>query len=452
MQYFFIGIAGSGMSALAQFMVGTGHNVEGSDRLFVTKPNHKIRQQLENEGIKTFLQGQAKIKKSTDYVVVSTAIEPTVPEYQQAVDQNIPIIHRSELLKQITQTKKTIAVAGTSGKSTTTAMIYTILNYAGLSPSIINGSGLVSLQKQGKIGNCNVGTGDWLVIEADESDGSLVNYTPEIGIILNIDRDHKEFDELEKIFKIFTQNTKNQLIVNIANQRSKKFSQNSKFDFGDKKCQIFAKNIKQTISGLSFNIDNAEFYLPAIGLHNVENAMAAISTALYLGIDTKICSNALKNYEGIDRRMQIIGTTQGITFIDDYAHNPVKIASAIKSVQALSPRIFAFFQPHGFAPMKFFKDEFIDTLSKILRKEDEFYMSPIYYAGGTVDKSISSQEIIAELNKQNIRAFLSQPREKFIEQIKNKLKKYDIVLIMGARDATLGYFSKNIFQKYTDTK
>lgn len=436
------------MSAIAQYLANTGNYVYGSDRLFVNEPNHKVRQQLENENIKTYVQGEAIIDKDTDFIVVSTAIEPTVPEYKQAMELKIPVIHRSEMLKKITQSKKTVAVAGTSGKSSTTAMIYTILEENGFSPSMLNGSGLASLQKTGKIGNAAVGKGDWLVIEADESDGTLVNYSPEIGLILNIDRDHKEFDELEKIFGQFATQVKEQIIVNLANERSKKFSNHSQYDFGTSETDFFAENINQKADGLYFTIKNTEFFIPAIGLHNVENATSSIAVANYLGISLENIAKALKKYGGIDRRMQILGTKNGVTFIDDYAHNPAKIESAVKTSQVLGSRVFAFFQPHGFNPLKFMKDELIEKLQKIMRQQDEFYLSEVFYAGGTVSKTITSADVVEEMKNKNVKAFLTEPRENFAEQIKNKIKTGDIVLIMGARDPSLGEFSKRQFNLF----
>lgn len=447
-KYFFIGVAGVGMSAIAQYLANTKNFVSGSDRLFQHEPNHILRQQLEAENIKTFVQGEAKIDNDTDFVVISTAIEPTVPEYKQALEMNIPVIHRSQMLKKITESKKTIAVSGTSGKSSTTAMIFTILEHCGFSPSMINGSGLTSLQKKGKIGNAAVGTGDWLVIEADESDGSLVNYSPEIGLLLNIDRDHKEFEELDKIFTQFACQVKDEMIVNLDNERSKEFSKNSEFDFGTEKTKFYAQNIVQFSNKLEFAISDVKFSIPIIGLHNVENACSSIAVCSKLGISIEKIAEAFTKYEGIDRRMQIIGVHNKVTFIDDYAHNPVKIENAIKSAQNLSSRVFCFFQPHGYAPMLFFKDEFIQRLSKTLRKEDEIFIPPIFYAGGTANKSISSQEIIDELKSHNVNAFLSSPREQFSQQIKNKVKQNDIVLIMGARDPSLGEFAKQIYKSF----
>src|SRR6266487_495009 len=184
---FFIGIAGSGMSALAQYLAGIGKTISGSDRFFIPGQSNETRDKLEAERIKCFFQDGSGINSETDQIISSTAVE-----------------------------ERTIAIGGTSGKSTTTAMLFDILDQADFEPSIINGAGLVRLQKQGKIGNARVGKGDWLVIEADESDGSIVNYHPEVGLLLNIDKDHKEIDELKEIFQTFKQHTKNLFVVNVS--------------------------------------------------------------------------------------------------------------------------------------------------------------------------------------------------------------------------------------------
>ena len=193
---FFIGVAGTGMSAIAQYLAGINKKVSGSDRYFLPGTYNETKDKLEAEGIKCFLQDGEGITSETDLVVVSTAVEDTVFEVQKAKRLNIPIIKRSELLAMIAASKRTIAVGGTSGKSTTSAMLFSILEYAGLQPSIISGAGLVSIIKEGKIGNAKVGAGEWLVIEADESDGSIVQYHPEVGLLLNVDKDHQEIDDL----------------------------------------------------------------------------------------------------------------------------------------------------------------------------------------------------------------------------------------------------------------
>ncbi len=218
------------MSAIAQYLQGTGLKVAGSDRFFNEGKAGDIKAKLEAEGIKCFLQNGEGITSGTDLIVVSTAIEDTVMEVKKAKELNIPVIRRSELLALIASTKKTIAIGGTSGKSTTTGMLFDIMRYAGKHPSVISGAGLVDLIKKGKIGNAFVGSGEWLIIEADESDGSIVQYRPEIGVLLNVEKDHKELDELVKVFEIFRDNSK-YFTVNSSNEYASKLSVDAKTIF-----------------------------------------------------------------------------------------------------------------------------------------------------------------------------------------------------------------------------
>jgi UDP-N-acetylmuramate--alanine ligase len=201
--FFFAGVAGAGMSAIAQYLSGSGKLVSGSDRLFNTEENNHTLQQLEAEKITCYNQLEARIDASHQVLVVSTAIEETNVEVQKAKELQIPIVTRAQLLAQICETKKAIAVAGTSGKSTTAAMLFHILINSGVDASLITGAGIVTLIEKGKIGNCYVGKSDYLIIEADESDGSLVQYKPSIGLLLSIDKDHKELSELGEIFSTF---------------------------------------------------------------------------------------------------------------------------------------------------------------------------------------------------------------------------------------------------------
>ena len=259
---FFIGIAGSGMSAIAQYLQGVGKNVSGSDRFFKEGEYNETKEKLEAEGIRCFLQNGEGITNTTDLVVVSTAIEDTVEEIQKARAMNIPVIKRAELLSLIAKSKKTIAIGGTSGKSTTTAMLFEIMEYAGLNPGIISGAGLVSLIKENKIGNAKVGDGGWLVIEADESDGTIIEYKPEIGVLLNVDKDHKEIDVLMEIFKTFRSNSKI-FIVNRSNSLSRQLSQDVKQDFSSDEnieAGYVAKSFQQTGFNIQFSISNDSIF------------------------------------------------------------------------------------------------------------------------------------------------------------------------------------------------
>lgn len=318
---------------------------------------NETKEKLEAEGIKCFLQNGDGITNETGLVVVSTAIEDTVFEVQKAKQLNIPIIKRSELLAIIAESKKTIAVGGTSGKSTTSAMLFDILDHAGLQPSIISGAGLVSIIKEGKIGNAKVGAGDWLVIEADESDGSIVQYHSEIGLLLNVDKDHQEIDELMSIFTTFKNNSK-KFIVNQSNALAKQLSQDIKNDFSsdeNSEAGYIAKNFKQEGFNIQYSILNVQFSMNTIGHYNMENALAAVAVANQIGVDLHTCATILKTYEGIYRRNQVLGNKNGVWVIDDYAHNPVKCASAIRACQPVAEKVVAWFQPHGYGPTRFYE-------------------------------------------------------------------------------------------------
>ena len=444
-KYFFIGVAGSGMSAIAQYLSWKGHKVSGSDRIFVKNPNHPIRNKLEKAGIKTFAQGEAIIDKDTDAVIVSTAIEETVFEYRRAKELKIPVLHRSDILADIAKTTMSVAVAGTSGKSTTTAMITTILNEAGKDVSMINGAGLAELMQQGLIGNAVAGKSDILVFEADESDGTLVKYHPQTGLILNIERDHKELNELKDIFQKFAQNSK-KLIINKYDKNLKEFHKFSNYFFCEGS-KFYPKKIEQSTAGMSFEINGVEFFMPVIGLHNAMNAAAAVAVADIFGISISECAEYLRNYTGIDRRMQIIGQKNGVLVIDDYAHNPAKVQSALKSAKSLGNRVFALFQPHGFGPLAFMKNDFINYIGKTLDQNDELYVPPVYYAGGTVIKKYTSIDFVDDLKQAGVNAFYLQDKNDFPKIIHSKLSAGDVIIVMGGRDPLIGEFSKSVFEK-----
>ncbi|MDP2455899.1 Mur ligase domain-containing protein [Kaistella sp. SH40-3] len=445
---FFIGVAGVGMSAIAQYLKGIGKEVSGSDRYFHPGEYNKTKEQLEAEGIKCFLQDGSGITEKTDLIVVSTAIEDTVYEVQKAKELGIPIIKRSELLSIIAKSKKTIAVAGTSGKSTTSAMLFQILLDANFEPSIISGAGLTSIIKQGKIGNAAVGKGEWLIIEADESDGSVVQYHPEIGLLLNIDKDHQEIDELIELFTIFKSNTNSLFIVNQSNTLAKSLSANPEIDFGfeNKEAGYSAENFKQDGLSLTFEIQNQKFQMNSLGQHSVENATAAIAVAHQIGIGLKTCAESLSKYEGIYRRHQILGQKNGVWVIDDYAHNPAKCAASIKACQPLAEKVIAWFQPHGYKPTRFLKDDFIQEIADSLRPQDEIWMSEIFYAGGTAVKDISANDLVEGITAKGKKAHFVEDRNDLLEALKPELKEGTVLLLMGARDPSLEEFCKNLYE------
>ena len=447
--FFFIGVAGSGMSALAQYLVGTGKQVSGSDRYFVEGQYNETKEKLNEEGIKCFAQNGEGITNDVEIIIVSTAIEDTVLEVQKAKQLNIPIIKRSDLLAMIAASKRTVAVGGTSGKSTTGGMLFQILETAGLQPSIISGAGLVSFIQQGKIGNAKVGAGEWLVIEADESDGSIVKYHPEIGLLLNIDKDHQEINELLDIFGTFRKNTSGAFVVNRSNKLSATLSNNIANDFSsdENEAGFVAKNLQQHGMNISFTINNVPFNLTTIGKHNMENALAAVAVAKIIGVSLEQSAKGLQAYEGIYRRHQLLGVKNGITVIDDYAHNPAKCAASISACQPIAPKVLAWFQPHGYGPTRFLRNDFVQEIAAALRPQDEIWMSEIFYAGGTAVKDISANDLINDIKALGKNAFFVENRNDLLNDMRSHFTDDCVLLLMGARDPDLETFSKNLYQQ-----
>ena len=482
--YFFIGVAGVGMSAIAQYLVGRGVEVRGSDRQFgeylagrCEKP--RVMGQLEECGIQCFAQDGSGVVAGLDAVVVSTAIEESNPDLKRARELGIPVMHRSEMLAKISKEAKTIAVSGTSGKSTVTAMIYHVLQYAGLEPSVMTGAGLVNLQREGKIGNAVSGRGEWLVVEADESDGTLVRYEPEVGLILNVDKDHKEMVELQEIFGKFRDNILNNgktLIVNDAHPLAKPFSQDRLNDFGTESYVGF-QGIDFRTEGPSIvfrcrhNNELVRFNVPLPGRHNMENALAATAAALQAGVSLRTCADALATFPGVFRRHQILGTFGGVTLVDDFAHNPAKISASIKSARGFtSGRVLAWFQPHGFGPTRFLRNDLVEFIHKALRNPgagaaddfskgaaasdavensvnslaDRMYFSEIYYAGGTVTRDISAGDLACDLVAKGSDALYIENRDECAKAMVKEAKPGDTILLMGARDPSLEKFAQSV--------
>jgi len=409
----FVGVGGSGMSALAVYHAQRGGNVTGSDRAFDNNERQEIRAALEDSGVVIVPQDGRGVSQDCDAVVVSTAIEETIADIISARKFDIPILHRSELLARFVSEKRTIAVTGTSGKSTTVAMVFEVLKFAGLEPSVITGG---PLQMLDGLGNIFTGSGDVLVIEADESDGSLVQYHPEVGVVLNLQRDHKEPAEVAEMFSVFASQVEHLITSPDENLRF--------------------------LDGKKFN-PVAEVSLPVPGAHNISNANAAIAACEKFGVSREIALQALAQFHGVSRRFNIVGTVNGITVIDDFAHNPDKISAAVTTVKEMaSGKVIAIFQPHGFGPTRFLRDDLIKAFSKCLAGH-VLLMPEIYYAGGTVTRDISSIDIIDEVTGVDAR-FVE--RTDLPEVISKIAVPGDMVLMMGARDPSLTTLCETILE------
>jgi len=447
---FFIGVAGTGMSALAQYLSGSGHTVAGSDRYFSQGEAADIREKLEASGIRCHPQDESGLTDAVELVVVSTAIEEQVPEVRKTRAMGIPILRRSELLALLARQKKTIAIGGTSGKSTTSGMLFDILSKGGLDPGIISGAGLVSLIRKGFIGTAHVGRGEWLIIEADESDGSIVQYEPEIGLLLNIDKDHQEIDTLMEVFATFRANTRGLFCVNRSHPLSARLSVSPTQDFAHTEASgagYVADEFRQEGLTSQFQINGYPYRLLTPGRHNMENALAAVCVARQLGVADSVCAEALLGYEGIYRRHQVIGEKDGVVLIDDYAHNPVKCAASIAACQPIAPRVVAWFQPHGYGPTRFLKADFIHEIAQVLRDQDEIWMSEIFYAGGSAVKDISAADLIEGIRSLGKNAFFVEDRKQFTGMVRPHLQPPCVLLLMGARDPSLETFATSVWEQ-----
>jgi UDP-N-acetylmuramate--L-alanine ligase len=457
----FVGVGGSGMSALAQYHAMAGGKVTGSDRSFDGGERSLIRQQLEKLGVEIVPQDGTFLSKpeKCGAVVVSTAIEDRIPDIKAAKKAGVPILHRSEMLAQYVASHQTIAITGTSGKSTVTAMVFAILAGCNRGPGLLTGGAVTSLQKLGHIGNAWAPDPELaqngkplLVIEADESDGSVVRYHPWAGVVLNLGLDHKEPAEIMTMFETFRSNTQGLFIV--ADEANLQTLATNAHLFGIRENQVvktgtFAENVCQTASGSSFTIEDVSFNLNLPGRYNVLNAVASIAVCRKVGLTLAEMAPALQEFTGVFRRFNNVGSAKGIGVIDDFAHNPDKIAAALAAGRDKvegNGRVLAVFQPHGFGPTRFLRDALIETFVTNLRSQDVLWMPEIFFAGGTVTRDISSADIIEGINAGQKDGRFSALRSDLPKAIAREARPGDLVLVMGARDPSLTSFCGDILE------
>ncbi|MDD5644197.1 MAG: Mur ligase domain-containing protein [bacterium] len=423
----FIGIAGSGMFPLACFLKEKGNFVSGSDRLFDAGRAGDTKKELLEKGVELFPQDGSFISKNGyDAVIYSQAVEYRVADFKQAKDNKIRLIHRAEMLAMLSSFVPSVAVAGTSGKSTTAGMLFHIMKNRGKDVSFISGAKLA--------GGKQYHSGDYplMILEADESDGSLVNYSPETGVILNISDDHMEMSSLLRQFESFSSNIKKNLVHSVSvkmpaganNPRRAVFDNPSDYNI-----------LKKDKNGSDIEYKNVRIRLNLPGEHNVLNLLAALKTAELYGIPAKDCAKTVSSFPGIERRLQKVGCSKNTDVYDDFAHNPDKIRSSISSLSPYYEKLTVIFQPHGYGPTKLLFRELISAFCSNLRKTDELYILPIYYAGGTVSKTVSSDNLAEEIAKNGFRSE-AVTREKILSKIK-PARGSSAVVIMGARDPSL---------------
>lgn len=442
----FVGVGGTGMSALAQYRVFGKGRVSGSDRSFDRGEAAAEKKSSETIGIDIHPQDGSGVPGAA-VCVLSTVVESTIPDVLKARELGIPMISRAELLAAFVRSRKTIAIAGTSGKSSVVAMTFEALRGAGMDPGVITGGDLKLLKGHGRRGNAHFGTGP-LVIEADESDKSLVHYEPEIGVLLNLQRDHDEPDALLPVFAEFKRRTKSTFIVaDDDNLESLRIADNGarvlSFGFSED-AQIRAYDVVLEKDGARFSVGTTPVAIPLPGRHNVLNATAALAAAHAAGADPSLAASALARYHGVSRRFERIALERGIEIIDDFAHNPAKIEATIMIAKARADRVLAFFQPHGFGPMRFMGKDIVDVFARSMRPRDRVYFPEIYYAGGSAVRDVSSKTYIDDMKSRGVDAWFVESRDDIAKAIAAEARSGDLILLMGARDPTLPDFARTV--------
>lgn len=447
--FHFIGIGGAGMSVLAKILIESGMTVSGSDKV-----ESATTDMLKKLGAKIFIGHDEKnISKDIGAIVYSSAIPQDNPEILKAAELKIPKLHRSDINAMLLNSKKGIAVAGAHGKTTTTSMIGFVLHNAGVDPTIIIGGESTDLGTGAVLGKS-----DWLVSEADESDGSFIKLKPAVAVVTNIEDDHLDFygtvDRIKAAFKIFIENVNKDdgvAVLCFDNENLRLMSeeiQRKIISYGiENEADFMAKNIRANSEGTSFEVfqrikvedsevvkekNLGKIKLAIHGRHNVLNALATIATAMHVGVKFSKIAEGLKKFHGAKRRFQTLGRVKNVWVVDDYAHHPTEIAATLKAAHETNPnKIICVFQPHRYSRTKLLLKEFGTAFSDA----DSLVLTDIYSAGEEEIEGISGESILKEvLNATNQEVSYIPDREKLAEFLIDRAEPGDLVITMGAGD------------------
>ncbi len=455
----FVGAGGIGMSGLAQMLKWLGCDVSGSDRDMDKPENERIIGSLRRSGISLFPQDGSYVKNGRpDFLIYSTAIEESNSDFMAG--KEIPRVHRAEALAAAILSMKdvvSIAVTGTCGKTTVTSWLAETLCRMGHDPVMLSGGLVNSFSNAEFAGNFRPGKGRYFVYEADESDKSLLAFKPDYSVVLNIGNDHYPISELAEVFRKFISNTSRGAVIDETVRGSL-----GGLDCGKAELMVFGEDKQCAWRFNSYEIEDGcasievagvkskkpvRFHLPSPGRHNAMNAMSIIAALEMLGLYREGCEKHISEFKGVWRRFNIKGKLpSGALVIDDYAHNPEKIASCIRTAREITEgRIFAVFQPHGYGPLKFMKEPLFQELEKVMGRGDSFSFLPVFYAGGTTSFSPTSEQVVLEYRLNTSKDYFSfGNREELKKYLLENTSSKDTVLIMGARDNSLSTWSQEI--------
>jgi UDP-N-acetylmuramate--alanine ligase len=463
--YFFCGIGGSGMTPLALIIQARGGRVEGSDRALDQGRNTERFNFLRARGVLLHPQDGSGIRRAGQILVTSAAVEETVLDVQAARRIGATITTRASLLAQLfNRAGFGIGVAGTSGKSTTVGMIGWILHRAGKSPTIMNGADMKNFIEEGSpFASARVGEGEIFVSEVDESDGSIAFFKPQMAVVNNISLDHKSLDELRTLFSEFIAKAQT-VVLNLDNAETAALAADAKpgravtYSLRATQADLLALAPIRSPTGIAFQVKARDteqavaVELKVPGLHNVANALAALSVAKAGGVALGEAAAHLSGFSGIRRRLEVVGTANEITVIDDFAHNPDKISATLETMHAFPGRLLLMFQPHGYGPIRLMRNALVDCFATGLRDEDVLIMPEPVYFGGTVDRSIGSGEIVFEIKRRGRKAFAFPDRSACGDVLVRLARRGDRIVVMGARDDSLSQFAQELVLRLAPTK
>lgn len=458
--YFFCGIGGSGMLPLAVILKGQGCIVEGSDRMLDQGRTAQKFDFLRDHGIRLHPQDGSGLTGPDQILVTSAAIEDSVPDVKEARRLGAKIMTRAELLAAIfNAAPHSIAIGGTSGKSTTTGMIGWILHRAGRDPTVMNGAVMKNFITPGTpFASAVVGESGLFVSEVDESDGSIALYTPRVAVVTNIALDHKSLDELRALFRDFA-DTAATVVLNLDNGETAALAAGLPpgkavtFSLSDAGADLRAAALAPTPEGIAFEVTEraagatVPVRLRVPGAHNAANALAAIGAVRASGVTLEEAARALGGFAGLRRRLEFVGAAAGVTVIDDFAHNPDKILATLDTLHAFPGRLLVMFQPHGFGPLRLMKDALIDCFARHLHADDVLIMPDPVYFGGTVERTVTSRDIVQGVVARGRSAQTFAERAACGDRLIELARPGDRIVIMGARDDTLALFAAELVDR-----
>lgn len=444
----FIGIGGIGMSGIAEVLLNHGYCVQGSDL-----KKSKITDRLEKLGAIIFEGQRAENITNADVVVISSAIKAGNPELDSARAQGLPVVRRAEMLAELMRLKSNVAIAGTHGKTTTTTMVATLLEAGGMDPTVINGGIIHAFGS-----NAKMGAGEWMVVEADESDGTFTKLPATVAVVTNIDPEHMEhYGTVENLYTAFNQFVHNIPFYGVAIcNTDHSVVQSLVGNINDRRVITYGFNVQADVRAENLHYENGmavfdvalqaedlrieEVVLPMPGDYNVSNALAAIAVSRHLGVGLTEIKEALGSFKGVNRRFTRVGEVNGVTIIDDYAHHPVEIKAVLSAArQSTKGRVIAVHQPHRFTRLHDLFEDFCSCFNDA----DIVGITDIYAAGENPIEGASQMDLIAGLTRHGHKSVVAVDDEAaLVVFAKEQCQDGDILICLGA--GTISAWANNL--------